>query len=224
MEVDIRISFLSHLQAEIYVLSVWRPPSWTSDFQFGFTALGLLALSCWTPGRWGLPLDFRSCLIYRQRYKYYWFWAVIFDFRLPAWSHSIATSSNEFLYPQNMGIAVRISFLSHLQAEILQGVVTILLLLVGSRRHEIASVFDGLNCRGSLLPLNFISANMHLPSISDPLEPTWGSIKRLSTPGNHQRYTSKVTRRFISDAWRIFRIFWMEIIFFVKILNSSWRT
>ena len=45
------------------------------------------------------------------------------DFRLPVWSHSIETTSVELLDPKNMGVAVGISFLSHVKAEIL-GVVT----------------------------------------------------------------------------------------------------
>ena len=46
------------------------------------------------------------------------------DFRLPVWSHSIETTSVELLDPKNMGVAVGISFLSHLQAEILRGMET----------------------------------------------------------------------------------------------------
>ena len=43
----------------------------------------------------------------------------ISDFRFM--SHSIQTTSIELLDPENMGVAVGISFLSHLQAEILGG-------------------------------------------------------------------------------------------------------
>ena len=43
------------------------------------------------------------------------------DFRLPVWSHSIETISIGLLDPENMGVAVGISFLSHLEAEILGG-------------------------------------------------------------------------------------------------------
>ena len=43
------------------------------------------------------------------------------DFQLPVWSHSIETTSIELLDPGNTGVAVGISFLSHLQAEILGG-------------------------------------------------------------------------------------------------------
>ena len=45
----------------------------------------------------------------------------ILDFRLPVWSHSIETTSVELLDPKNMGVAVGISFLSLLEAEILGG-------------------------------------------------------------------------------------------------------
>ena len=41
------------------------------------------------------------------------------DFRLPVWSDNIPNTSIELLDPDNMGVAVGISFLSHLQAEIL---------------------------------------------------------------------------------------------------------
>jgi hypothetical protein len=40
------------------------------------------------------------------------------DFRFPVLSHSIETTSVELLDLENMGVAVGISFLSHLQAEI----------------------------------------------------------------------------------------------------------
>ena len=40
------------------------------------------------------------------------------DCRLPVWLHGIQTTSIELLDPENMGVAVRISFLSHLQDEI----------------------------------------------------------------------------------------------------------
>jgi hypothetical protein len=43
------------------------------------------------------------------------------DFRLPVWLHSIETTSTELLDPENIGVAVGISFLSHLQAEIQGG-------------------------------------------------------------------------------------------------------
>ena len=46
------------------------------------------------------------------------------DFRLPVWSHSIETISIGLLDPENIGVAVGISFLSHLEAEILGGVAT----------------------------------------------------------------------------------------------------
>jgi hypothetical protein len=46
------------------------------------------------------------------------------DFRLQVWLHSIKTISIELLDPENTGVAVGISFLSHLQAEILGGVAT----------------------------------------------------------------------------------------------------
>jgi hypothetical protein len=71
MGVAVGISFLSHLQAEIYVLPV---------------------------------------LV-----------AAMLDFLLPVWSHSIETISVELLDPENIGVAVGISLLSHLQAEILRG-------------------------------------------------------------------------------------------------------
>jgi hypothetical protein len=40
--------------------------------------------------------------------------------RLLVWSHSIEITSIELLDPENIGVAVRILFLSHLQAEILE--------------------------------------------------------------------------------------------------------
>jgi hypothetical protein len=43
------------------------------------------------------------------------------DFRFPVWLHSIQTTTIELLDPENMGVAVGISFLSHLQAEIQGG-------------------------------------------------------------------------------------------------------
>ena len=46
------------------------------------------------------------------------------DFRLPVWSYSIESISVGLLDPENIGVAVGISFLSHLQAEILRGVVS----------------------------------------------------------------------------------------------------
>ena len=46
------------------------------------------------------------------------------DFRLPVWSHSIQTTSIGLLDPENIGVAVGISFLSLLEAEILGGVVS----------------------------------------------------------------------------------------------------
>ena len=72
MGVAFGISFLSHLQAEIWVLPVWM----------------------------AAMLD-------------------MLDFRLPVWSHSIQTTSIELLDPENIGVAVGISFLSLLEAEIL---------------------------------------------------------------------------------------------------------
>jgi hypothetical protein len=47
--------------------------------------------------------------------------SAILDFRLPVWSHSIETTSIELLDSENIGVAVGISFLSHLQAEIQGG-------------------------------------------------------------------------------------------------------
>jgi hypothetical protein len=46
------------------------------------------------------------------------------DLRLPFRLHSIETTSIELLNLENMGVAVGISFLSHLKAEIQGGVVT----------------------------------------------------------------------------------------------------
>jgi hypothetical protein len=43
------------------------------------------------------------------------------DVRLPVRSHSIETTTIELLDPENIGVAVGISFLSHLQAEIQGG-------------------------------------------------------------------------------------------------------
>ena len=43
------------------------------------------------------------------------------DFRLPVWSHSIETISVGLLDPENIRVAVGISFLSHLETEILGG-------------------------------------------------------------------------------------------------------
>ena len=50
--------------------------------------------------------------------------AAMLDFRLPVWSHSIQTTSIGLLDPENIGVAVGISFLSLLEAEILGGVVS----------------------------------------------------------------------------------------------------
>jgi hypothetical protein len=47
--------------------------------------------------------------------------AAMLEFRLPVWPHSIETTSIELLDLENIGVAVGISFLSHLQAEILGG-------------------------------------------------------------------------------------------------------
>jgi hypothetical protein len=64
--------------------------------------------------------------------------AAILDFRLPVWSQSIQATCNGLLDPENMRVAVGISFLFRLQAKgIGSGPLS-------SRRHEIASVFDGL--------------------------------------------------------------------------------
>ena len=49
--------------------------------------------------------------------------AALLDFRFPVLSHSIQATSVELLDPKSIGVAVGISFLSLLQAEIL-GVVT----------------------------------------------------------------------------------------------------
>jgi len=45
----VRISFLSHLQAEVCVFPVYRPPYWISYFRFGRTTLPLISLDSLTP-------------------------------------------------------------------------------------------------------------------------------------------------------------------------------
>ena len=59
--------------------------------------------------------------VYRLRYKYSCSWAAILDFWLPLASHNIVTSFVEFLALENMGLAVGISFLRIIGAEIRWG-------------------------------------------------------------------------------------------------------
>ena len=119
MGVAVGSALISSVQAEIRAFEVYRPPSWIFPFPVCSHSNLMSSNGKPDPENIGIAVEISliSCLgteiqaleVWRQPFGI---------FPLPVWSHSISMSPNVKLYPKNIGIAVGISLISCLEAEI----------------------------------------------------------------------------------------------------------
>jgi len=117
----VEISFLSHLEAEIKVFPVWRPPYWIFHFRFGSDYHHFfLELPDILNTGFSVKIVFLSCL---QAYM-----LIVPVYRSPSWIFHFRLHLAVFpLVPlewplSKMGVAVGILLLSHREVEICLGV------------------------------------------------------------------------------------------------------
>ena len=104
---------------ETYAFEVWRPPSWIFPLPVWSHSILMSANGMLDPESKGKAVDILliSCLEAEiHAIKVYRLSSWIFP--LPVWSHSLLICPNGKLDPKNIGIAVGISFIYILEAEI----------------------------------------------------------------------------------------------------------
>ena len=95
--------------------------------------ISILSLHCLTRKTWVQPLEFRFNHVYELRYRtvhlYFRLMAAIFDLPVTPTSASIHTSITVLLDPENVGVAVGVLLLFHIEAEIYE--ITYVLPIIG---------------------------------------------------------------------------------------------
>ena len=118
MGLDVGISLISCLEAEIHAFEVWRPPSGIIHFRFGCTVFDIVPLECWTQKHRYSRRNFVDISSGSEDTCIWSLQAAILDYPLPVWLHRFWSSPVEMLDPKNVGLAVGISLTSCLEAEI----------------------------------------------------------------------------------------------------------
>ena len=124
--IALEISLLTCIKAEIYVISSLLPVNGRHYCFVTYTDVGQSShqslRSCPSSKTWVQPFEFRCYHVYELSYKlfpvYFWLRAAIFDFQHTQTWDSIPTSLSVMPDPEKMDIAVGISLLSCVRAEL----------------------------------------------------------------------------------------------------------
>ena len=117
--IAVGISLISRLGPEIHAFEVWRPPSWIFPLPVRSHSILMSPNVKLDPENIGIAVEFSLISCLGTEIHAFEVWrppSCIFP--LSVWSHSILMSPNGKLDPENIGIAVRISLISRLGAEI----------------------------------------------------------------------------------------------------------
>ena len=93
---------------------------WVSDFRLHRAISAMAPLSFRTQNPWIESFRFHFYLVWKSSYKYFGLSAAILNFRLPVTTNDFINGASEFLSSENLDRASDITFLFHLEADLLE--------------------------------------------------------------------------------------------------------